>query len=281
MIEAQQIPTNDGVVLGARLFSPSEVPKAGIIINSAMAVKQSYYRDFACFLARNGYLVLTYDYRGIGKSSIENQRDKRLTLRAWGESDLAAVIDWCSKRTKSLEWHCICHSVGGQIVGLASNNTRFASVYCVSSQSGYWGHWDARYQPKLLFGWYCAFPLLSNVLGWVPGVLWGGENLPAGIAREWAYWARHKDYVVDQHGRPIREGFERMQCDMKFLLIDDDKDFAPEKAVRALRDFYSNANTDIEIIQTSSIGNTSIGHFGFFRKEFKESLWRNVLGWLD
>ncbi|WHI47286.1 alpha/beta hydrolase [Microbulbifer sp. VAAF005] len=141
MIKEERIPTKDGIQLGAKLFTPNEEPKAGIIINSAMAVKQSFYWDFASFLAQNGYLVLTYDYRGIGKSSVANQRDKRLTLSAWGENDLEAVIDWCGKHSKALVWHCVCHSVGGQILGLASNNTQLSSVYCVSAQSGFWRLW--------------------------------------------------------------------------------------------------------------------------------------------
>ncbi|MEC8428943.1 MAG: CocE/NonD family hydrolase, partial [Pseudomonadota bacterium] len=68
--------TNDGLSLSATIYSPKENAKAGVIINSATAVKQSYYQDFASFLASNGYLVVTYDYRGIGKSAIENTRDK-------------------------------------------------------------------------------------------------------------------------------------------------------------------------------------------------------------
>ncbi|AWF81282.1 alpha/beta hydrolase [Microbulbifer sp. A4B17] len=276
----QQIPTEDGLALGATLFSTREHPKAGIIINSATAVKQGYYADFANFLARNGYLVVTYDYRGIGKSAVSNQRDKRLTMSAWGERDFAAVIDWCTGRYKELAWHCVGHSVGGQIIGLAPNNTKLTSVYCVSSQSGFWGHWEPKQQPKMLLTWFVMIPLLSGIFGRVPGSVLGGESLPAGIARQWAYWGRHKDYIVDRSGRPIRDGFERLQCDMKFLSINDDTDFAPPRAVNALRDYYCNAKTAIEVIKAETITDKTIGHFGFFRKRYEQSLWGGVLDWL-
>ncbi|MCO1335874.1 alpha/beta hydrolase [Microbulbifer sp. OS29] len=276
-----QIITEDGFGLGVTLFSPKGSPKAGVIINSATAVKQGYYSAFAKFLAQNGYLVLTYDYRGIGKSAVSNQRDQRLSMSAWGEYDLAAVIHWSTSKYNELAWHCVGHSVGGQIIGFARNNTELASVYCVSSQSGYWGHWGLRERPRVLLAWFAMIPILARVLGQVPGAFLGGESLPAGIARQWAYWGRHKDYIVDKKGNPVRDGFARLQCDMKFLSIDDDRDFAPQRAVRALKDFYCNANTDIQIIRAKTIDKKPIGHFGFFRSRYEESLWGGVLEWLD
>lgn len=273
--------TNDGLSLSATIYSPKENAKAGVIINSATAVKQSYYQDFASFLASNGYLVVTYDYRGIGKSAIENTRDKRLTMQAWGEQDLTALIEWVHDHYYHLDWHCIGHSVGGQIIGLAQNNTRLKSVYCVSTQSGYWNHWESLSKARMLAMWYAVVPGLSILLGKVPGVLLGGENLPEGIARQWAYWGRHKNYIVDQDGTPIREGFSRMVCDMKFLLIDDDKDFAPPAAVRMLESYYKNANSKIETIVAKEHGSMPIGHFGFFRKCHESGLWEDFLNWVD
>ncbi|WP_445364160.1 alpha/beta fold hydrolase [Microbulbifer sp. ANSA003] len=281
MIEECRIVTQDGLSLGATLFSPKGLPKAGVIINSATAVKQGYYAEFAKFLAKNGYLVVTYDYRGIGKSAVANQRDSRLSMSSWGEYDLAAVIDWSTSQYKTLTWHCVGHSVGGQIIGFADNNTQLASVYCVSSQSGYWGHWGLRQRPKILFAWFAMIPLLSNILGQVPGLFLGGESLPAGIARQWAYWGRHKDYIVDQRGRPVRDGFSRLECNMKFLYIDDDIDFAPLQAVKALKAFYCNANTEMQIVNAKAVDTKPIGHFGFFKARYEDSLWRDTLGWLN
>jgi len=274
------ISTKDGLRLSASLFTPKDAPKAGIVINSATAVKQSYYESFAKFLVSHGYQVLTYDYRGIGRSAIENSRDKRLTMQAWGEQDLAAVIDWIKAEQDDLDWHCIGHSVGGQIIGLAANNTYFKSVYCVSVQSGYWKHWQSLNKPRMFAMWYAVVPGLSILLGKVPGVFLGGESLPEGVARQWAYWGRHKHYIVDGKGKPIREGFERMDCNMKFLLIDDDQAFAPPKAVQSLESFYKNAKSNIEVINAREHSKKPIGHFGFFRKHHEAGLWTDVIGWM-
>lgn len=275
------IQTEDGLTLVARLFAPTQKVRAGVIVNSATAVKQGYYAKFADYLAAHGFLVITYDYRGIGESAIDNPRDKRLTMQAWGERDLNTMIAWATGQYPKLDWHCIGHSVGGQIIGLAANNAVFKSVYCVSSQSGYWQHWERFDKLKMLLNWYALIPGVSRLLGKVPGAFLGGEQLPEGIARQWAYWGRHQDYIVDEQGSPIREGFERVYCPMKFILIEDDLDFAPPKAVAALKQFYANADSLLFRISPQEAGAKEIGHFGFFKKEYRDSLWQDALNWLQ
>ena len=133
--------TNDGFAISSSVYTPDGNAKGGVVINSATAVSQNYYEKFARFLVEQGYVVITYDYRGIGRSAVSDSRNKRLKMRAWGKYDLEAVIDWAKSRLGDLDWHCVGHSVGGQILGFAQSNDFFKSVYCVSSQSGYWGHW--------------------------------------------------------------------------------------------------------------------------------------------
>lgn len=60
---------HDGVMLGAQLFPATGQPLKGkVIINPATGVLARYYHRYARFLARHGFEVLTYDYRGIGQS---------------------------------------------------------------------------------------------------------------------------------------------------------------------------------------------------------------------
>lgn len=282
MIEQLRILTRDKVEIAATVFRPESHPKAGIIINSATAVKQSYYANFAQYLMSQGFVVISYDYRSIGASKISNKTSSaKLAMRAWGEQDFAAVIDWASAQFSELDWHCIGHSVGGQLIGLAHNNTRLKSAYCVAAQSGYWGHWGIMERPKILLTWYGFAPLFSTLIGKMPGFLLGGESLPAGIAKEWARWCRHPDYIVDENGQPIREGFERLRCKIKFLIIDDDKAFAPAKAVEALSHFYTHAQKDIQTLYPKAFGAEKIGHFGFFKRQHQQSLWQLPMQWFS
>lgn len=275
-----KIKTKDGVVLTATVFNP-EVPfRAGVIINSATAVRQSYYYAFANYLMANGYVVITYDYRSIGESLTGKKDKAKLTMRNWGEQDFEAIINWTAQEYPELDWHCIGHSVGGQLPGLAASSKRLKSIYCVASQNGYWGHWSIWQKPKLLLTWYVLVPFFTNTVGYLPGFIIGGERLPKGIAKEWARWCRHPEFISDNNGQPIREHFHGYTNSIKFIAIDDDHAFAPIRSVKALHDMYSDARRELKRINPKSVGAKEIGHFGFFRRKFKETLWADSLLWL-
>ena len=61
------ITTQDGYPLAARHYS-ADKPKANIILAGATGVPQAFYRRFAEYAATYGYNVITFDYRGIGRS---------------------------------------------------------------------------------------------------------------------------------------------------------------------------------------------------------------------
>lgn len=278
-----KIQTQDGFTIKGHLFSPLNSPdktaSAGIIINSATAVSQGYYRAFAQHLAEHGYLVITYDYRGIGQSKATKQNADKLSMRAWGEQDLPAVIDHAVNSYPELAWHCIGHSVGGQLVGLAPNNSKLTSVYCVAAQNGYWKNWGLPQTPKILLTWYGLIPLFSKTLGYVPGFMLGGTPLPGNIALEWARWCKNPNFISDEQGQPLREFFHQFDKKMRFLAITDDLDFAPLKAVKELEKFYSQAEKEIEVVDPKQLGIKEVGHFGFFKRQHKEALWPNAVEW--
>ncbi len=55
----------DGYALGATLYGSGS---RAVLVMSATGVPQSYYAKFAGYLAERGFTVLTFDYRGIGRS---------------------------------------------------------------------------------------------------------------------------------------------------------------------------------------------------------------------
>jgi len=282
MMKKIDITTQDGFNLKGCVFQ-SKHSKAGIIINSATAVNKAYYKGFSEYLCEQGYTVITYDYRGIGESSTTNNENNpdQLSMRAWGEQDFESVIQWAFKTYPNLQWHCIGHSVGGQLVGLAPSNTKLTSTYCVSAQNGYWKHWGVLKRPKLLLTWYGLIPFFSETIGRVPGFLLGGNSLPSPIALEWARWCRHPDYITDSNGKPIRKRFEQYCSKICFVVIKDDFDFAPEKSVKALQAFFVSADHEFQTIDPKALGLKKVGHFGFFKRHNKTTLWPKTLEWLD
>src|SRR5471032_1136705 len=167
-MKTHYISTADDCIVAASVFAPAGPTRAGVIINSATAVSRGFYAAFAEHLSEHGYLVVSYDYRGIGDSLNVGANASKLSMRAWGEYDFEAVIQWATSSFSGMEWHCVGHSVGGQLVGLAPSNRALRSVYCIASQNGYWKNWGMRERLKLVLTWYVLIPLLSKTWGAIP-----------------------------------------------------------------------------------------------------------------
>jgi predicted alpha/beta hydrolase len=109
--------------------------------------------------------------------------------------------------------------------------------------------------------------------------LGNGEDLPAGVAHEWARWARHPDYLLS-HDLSVREKFRRVNIPLKFVSLTDDALIAPKRAVQAIASWYGSTDKEHRHIHPKVIGAKAIGHFGFFRESFRETLWQEALAWL-
>ncbi|MEZ0313287.1 MAG: alpha/beta hydrolase, partial [Myxococcota bacterium] len=79
----EPVATVDGSTLGARFYTPAETPRGAVMIVPAMGVSQAYYASFARWLAREGYLAVTFDFRGVGASQHGSLRDARLDIFDW------------------------------------------------------------------------------------------------------------------------------------------------------------------------------------------------------
>ena len=67
--EARRIEVDRGAAIELRLFAPAAGAAVGaVLIGGAMGVRQSFYRPFAQWLSGLGYVVATFDYRGVGDS---------------------------------------------------------------------------------------------------------------------------------------------------------------------------------------------------------------------
>ncbi len=65
----------DGVKLAASLFEPAAPNGGAVLLNSGTGIPRQFYAAFARHLAERGFVVLTYDYRGLGGS--DKPRDAR------------------------------------------------------------------------------------------------------------------------------------------------------------------------------------------------------------
>lgn len=276
-----KITAKDGYQLGASTFHPAnDAPKGVLLVCSAMGVLQSYYAKYASFMAEQGYIVYTFDYRGIGKSAPKNLKGFAANLQQWGALDITAMIDRIVEEHPAQKLFVITHSVGGQILGMSPQNHLISGIITVASQSGYWNMWSGLDKLKMLAIWYGAIPGLSKLAGYFPAKkLKMFENLPKGVALEWAKWGRHKDYMMG-YWKEKEPMYAQIKCPMLSYSIADD-DYAPRKAVAWMSTRYQNADLQLKHIVPSEINEKAVGHFGFFRSKFQQPFWTETLAFFD
>lgn len=269
----------DGHTLAARWFAPAATApgRPPVLIGSATAVKQSYYSRFAGFLAERGHPVLTLDYRGIGESLRGHPRMVDARMLDWGRQDLEAGLRWLRSRFPTGPLQFVGHSVAGQVLPAAESAETVTAALLVAGQSGAARHWRGRHRLRMLALWYGVIPLTTRLHGCLPGYVMGGESLPSGIAREWAHWGRHPDYILGRHP-DLRTRFAGLRFPLRNYAIADDL-YGPEAAVRELASWYG-GSPSIRTVSPAELGVPAIGHFGFFRERFADSLWAEAAGWL-
>jgi predicted alpha/beta hydrolase len=114
-------------------------------------------------------------------------------------------------------------------------------------------------------------PLLSHTLGFFPAKKLGlGENLPKGVALQWASWGRNSNYMADYLGH------EKMTQKILAFYFTDDL-FAPKDAVMAFHQHYKQCPIEYREISPSNLGVKKIGHFGFFTKKESQKLWSEIV----
>lgn len=263
----------DGTSLVFRTFRAAGPPRAAVIMPSAMGVAQKFYTQFAEWLARQGYHVTTFDYRGIGSSAPRSLRGYSMNICNWARQDCAAIID----KVKSQ----IGHSLGGQLLGLIPNRDRIDRVITVATGTGYWLENTWRTKSVVWWLWFVIVPLALRVAGYFPGKrLRKVGNLPFGVMQQWRRWCLNREYVVGAEGDQVRAAYASVRMPMLSLSFTDDE-MMSAKGIKSLHGLYVNAPVEYRRIAPKEIGARHIGHFGFFRPQFEQTLWPLVPQWLS
>jgi predicted alpha/beta hydrolase len=268
----------DGRPLGATRFEPRGRALGTLVIHGATATPARYYRAFASSLAEEGVRVLTYDYRGIARSRPSSLRGDTATMTEWALLDARAAHRYVAEQYPDEPFAVLGHSFGGQLVGLIDEPRDASCALFVGVQLGYYGNWPALQRARLAAIWKVVVPAFTSTIGYLPGRVGVGEDLPRGVAEEWARWCTSPDYLVSEHPDAIAR-FARFHPPLAFYSFTDD-DFAPERTVGALLDRLPPRGIDHRRIDPKNLGKGPIGHFGFFRPKFRESLWREASAFL-
>lgn len=282
--EALVVRAEDGYALRASWWrheatSATAAPgRPVVIINAATSVRRRYYARFAAYLFQGGFDVLTYDYRGIGDSRPPSLRGFAASWIDWGRLDCEAVIRHVAGALPGQPIHVVAHSIGGFVLGFAPSNHVVRRVFSMGAQIAYWRDHPAEQRARLFAKWHVVMPLVTALLGYFPGrrLRWL-EDTPRGVVRDWRRFG--SKVLGDSERRSLTRSFEAVTAPTLALSVTDDE-FGTEPAIERLLAYYPNSPSTHLRIAPQSVGETSIGHFGFFNDRFEQTLWPIALDWL-
>jgi predicted alpha/beta hydrolase len=278
-IQAEQraIDNGNGHQLSSYWYRPDGTPCGAVMVAPAMGVKQRFYADFASWLAERGFLVVTFDYLGMGQSRQVPLRQLDVDILDWARYDCSAVLAKVAEAAGDLPLYWIGHSVGAQILPLVKGHERLTRIVTIAAGSGYWRENSPQIRRKAWFLWHGLAPLLTALAGYFPGGRIGAVgDLPAGVIRQWRRWCLHPDYLVGVEGESMQRAFDAVRTPMTSLSFTDDE-MMSARNTESLHGFYTAAPKVMHRITPSEIGVDRIGHFGFFREAFASSLWSRWL----
>jgi predicted alpha/beta hydrolase len=282
-------PAADGYVLGATLFLPRGTKRHAVLINSATAVPRKFYRGFAGYLAGRGCAVLTYDYRGTGDSRqpamVGYNAQKSLvgfkaSMSDWAALDVTAGVAWMRERYRNLPLGYVGHSFGGQALGLIANNGEVSRALLVAAQAGYWKLMASPERYRVYAMLKLVGVPLTRLLGYAPG--WSGlsEDLPKDVFLQWVGWVMNRRYMFDDPDLAALRNFSGYRGALRALCFSDDP-WATQPAVELLCSGFVSTSPEILTVTPAVADVNRIGHFGFFRAEHRDTLWRGAAEWIE
>lgn len=263
----------DSAKLAIRIFKPHAPAKASVVIAAAMGVRQDFYAPFAAWLATQGMRVTTFDYRGIGAAlpaMPHGLRGFKADLSDWVR-DYEAVIEQAHAARPDLALYLVGHSLGGQLPGLLHNCEKVQGLLGIAAGSGYWRHTAPELKRKALFFWYVLVPLTTWWFGYFAGRrLRAVGDLPRGVIWQWRRWCLNPTYSAG--AEDAQQNYASVRFPICSLALLDDE-MMTLQGTQVLLDLYSHAPRRMERIAAADFAAQRIGHFGFFRSEFSQTLW--------
>lgn len=272
----REIVTDDGALLLARFFHPNRAPRGAVLIAPAMGVGQGYYHPLADWLAGEGYVVATFDYRGIGLSRHQPLRGYDADLLDWAERDCGAVLDALERAAPGVPLYWVGHSLGGQILPFVPGHERLARAVTIASGSGYWRENAPPLRRRVAWFWFVIVPLAMRLFGYFPGRRIGLiGDIPHRVMTRWRRWCLDPDYAAGAEGPAVRQQYAAVATPIVSLSFADDE-FLSARNIEALHAQYAGAPRTMKRVAPGEAGVRRIGHFGFFRRS-AEALWRRLL----
>jgi predicted alpha/beta hydrolase len=125
--------------------------------------------------------------------------------------------------------------------------------------------------------WFVYMPLFTPIFGYFPGkALRAVGDLPRGVTWQWRQWCLKRDYLLADND-DYRTRYSRFTTPILSISFEDD-DLNTKNGIDHLHSSYPNVRR--RHFNPKDVGQSRIGHFGFFNERCRDPLWDEVLDWL-
>jgi len=274
--EPASFQTQDGVQLQGKVFGDPDLAKMAVVVHPATGVHSGYYALFASWLARNhDAVVLTYDYRDFGGSSRRPVREATASMCDWGIRDQEAALAYVVERFGHLPVRIVGHSLGALWLAFHRDIGRVDRVVAVASGPNHWLDQPLSYMPAVVWFWWLAGPLTTKVIGYLPGWLGFGADLPKDVYWQWRRWCLSREFSRPEWGMSLPSPkLDEARFHLTLMPVADDVMIPPTMA-RRLPTFYPYANAQEDLIVPKDFGLKEIGHLRVFAPRSK-AVWPRI-----
>ncbi len=262
----------DGYPLVGTLKRPLSEPIGGLLITAGTGFEQRFYSHFADYAAERGFIVFTFDARGIGQSSPEDLSTFEMHYTQWGRHDTPAALDALAAAAPDLPLVHVAHSVGGHFLGLWDNHDRVSAHVFTCVGSGYWRDHKPGIALAASYLWHIYGPYSLKRHGYVKkGGGWSGASLPRGVFEPWKQWCNQPRYFLNElNTDDVFKGhsYNDVTRPITSMIYTDDQVASP-KTGQVMLDLYPNAKTEMLVRSPDDYSLKAIGHNGPFKKAAK------------
>ncbi len=280
--ERVRITTADGYNLGGAFLVPTSGPRVALALHCGAGIAAIRYRRIARFLACGGVSVLLYDYRGIGWSAPHALRGFQARVEDWSEFDVAAANFALADRFPGVPLVGLAHSVAALLLLGSPNADLYGRLVFVAPHTGYVGDYRFAYRMPMAVLWHVLMPALTKAFGYFPArALHLGEDIPAGVAMQWA--RRRRPHLLSGLAASDRARHLLMNagnlCTTTTVITISDDAFATLAGARRLLCWAPHLVTVFQTVRPLDANAPKLGHFGYFTK-VGAGLWGALLAQL-
>lgn len=279
-IEAEPVTigTRDGWELAGNLWTGAAMSRRSLLCLPAIGTTQRYQRWLAADLARRGWGVMTFDYRGVGASR-GSRPVGAITADDWAEADIPAALKALRRHTGASFVGVLAHSLGGQLFGMSPASEQVDGALLLASQRGLPHLYSGRHRLRVEYA-YRMFPLLIRLRGELPVTpITFPEQCPPQVVLQWIHWGR-EGVFRNARGEDLEARFGRFHGPLVSVRIEDDAADAPPATVEALERLFTAASLRREVLRPRDFGVPRIGHFGPYSPRAPDALRDRLDTWL-